>query len=112
MQVHPDFQEPAGKALVDIADDLAALKVAAPAADGSTAIAAADAAATAIADADATYGQPEADLINDLKAKYNAAVTLANELKVDYTALRTLVLDLRTKLVTQSGVVLKTTKLV
>jgi hypothetical protein len=37
--------------------------------------------ATAVADANATYGQEEADLINDLKAKYNAAVTLVNELQ-------------------------------
>ncbi len=41
----------------------------------------ADAAVTAVADADATYGQPEADLINDIKAKYNATVALVNELK-------------------------------
>jgi hypothetical protein len=35
---------------------------------------------TAVADADATYGQAEADLINDIKAKYNAAVATINEL--------------------------------
>lgn len=28
----------------------------------------------ATADADATYGQPEADLINELKAKFNATL--------------------------------------
>lgn len=31
-------------------------------------------AAVATADADATYGQPEADLINELKAKLNATL--------------------------------------
>jgi hypothetical protein len=31
-------------------------------------------AAVATADADATYGQPEADLINELKTKLNAAL--------------------------------------
>jgi predicted RecA/RadA family phage recombinase len=42
----------------------------------------ADAVVTAVADGDATYGQPEADLLNDIKAKYNAAVALLNELKL------------------------------
>lgn len=32
-------------------------------------------AAVATADADATYGQPEADLINELKSKYNTLLT-------------------------------------
>src|SRR5687768_14066239 len=50
------------------------------AADASSTVAA-DAAVTAEPDADETYGAEEADLINDIKAKYNAAVTLVNELK-------------------------------
>lgn len=37
--------------------------------------------AAVLAVADATYGQPEADLINELRTNFNAAVTLLNELR-------------------------------
>ena len=40
-----------------------------------TVLQAATVAAVASADADATYGQPEADLINELKAQFNALRT-------------------------------------
>lgn len=50
-------------------------------------VATANAGAITTADADATYGQPEADLINELKTDYNAAVTLINELKTVQNAL-------------------------
>ena len=64
--------------LREIAADFAGVK--------SGNIAAAALTTTAIADADATYGQPEADLINDLKAKYNTAVTLINQMRTALNA--------------------------
>jgi hypothetical protein len=76
------------EALRDAADDFAGLKVAALAADASTNI--------TTADADATYGQPEADLLNELKA--------------DVNALRATVLDLRAKLAAVNAYTIKTTK--
>jgi len=39
-------------------------------------------AAVATADADATYGQPEADLINELKTKVNALLTACRNVGV------------------------------
>lgn len=78
---------PSGDALFD-ALALKALK--------STAIATADVSATAAADsaitaeADATDLATVLTLANDLKAKYNAAVTLINELKSDLAEARDL----------------------
>lgn len=59
------------KILEDIATDLAAIKIAE--------VATADAAVTAVADA--TDLPTALTLVNDLKAKYNAAVALINALK-------------------------------
>lgn len=69
----------------------------------STQTAAVDAVATAVADAtspaNVAYQQAEAtavaDLANDLKAKYNAAVTLLNEVKADYNAAQLEIVELR-----------------
>lgn len=70
LQVHPPVPATVGAALADPLTTTAA------------------AAATEEPDAaGAAYGQPEEDLLNDLKAKYNAAVTLINELKTDVNAL-------------------------
>lgn len=70
----------------DVADDLAGIQIAAIAADGSTAVAAADA--------------------SDLAT----VITLANETKADFNLLRTLVLDIKTKADAAAGTSLKTTK--
>lgn len=64
------------KVLEDIADDLATLQVAE--------IATADAAVTAVANANDLA--TAIALVNDVKAKYNAAVTLINELKTALNA--------------------------
>lgn len=58
-----------------------------------SATAAADAVVTAVADAVGDVGSGA--LANDLKAKYNAAVTLINELKGDLAEARALVNDLK-----------------
>lgn len=49
-------------------------------------IAAASGVTVAVADADAAYGQPEADLINALKVQVNILITLANEIKTKINA--------------------------
>lgn len=72
-----------GIATTDVSG-IAAAAIAATAAVAATQIAAADAAVTAVAD---TAGD-DAALVNDLKAKYNASVTLINELKTDFNALQ------------------------
>lgn len=43
-------------------------------------------AAVATADADATYGQPEADLINELKDQVNLLITLVDEIRTSINA--------------------------
>ncbi len=61
--------------------------------EGTVAIAAADAAVTAVADA---TDQGELDtLLNDIKAKYAAALTLINEVKTDLNAADKVVLSSR-----------------
>lgn len=60
-----------------------------------SATAAADAVVTAVADAVGDVGSGA--LANDLKAKYNDAVTLINELKADLAEARALVNDLKAK---------------
>lgn len=60
-----------------------------------SATAAADAVVTAVADAVGDVGAGA--LANDLKSKYNAAVTLINELKADLAEARALANDLKAK---------------
>jgi hypothetical protein len=85
--------------LRDIATDLASLNGlgASIAAADPTAISASALASPLIAtaDADATYGQPEADLLNELKADLNIAATLANQLRVTTIENRVLALELK-----------------
>ena len=86
---------PSGAGAPGTAVATAVADVAAVASADVAAVASANSAATAVADADATYGQPEADLINDIKAKYNAAVTLLNEIKTVQNTDRTLVNEIK-----------------
>lgn len=94
--------------LYGLIDDIAGINIAALAADGSTAIAAADAAAVAAVPAAISGGESPTEAehnavitwVTDMKDKWDAGVTLMNELKTDFNALRTTVSDLRTKLTT------------
>ena len=74
--LNTDAAPPIATVLRDIADDLAGVRVASPTT--------ADSAATAVANA--TDLATALTLVNDLKAKYNAAVTLINELKTKTVA--------------------------
>lgn len=116
--------------LRDVADDLAAVKAPSIAAGAVSPTAAADilAVGTAAAEttvvADAVGDVGSGALANDLKAKYNAAVTLlnelrtiagtvrtlANELKADLAEARAVANEVRTDLNAISGATLKTTK--
>lgn len=70
-----------------------------PASMTSTDIVSADAGTVTTADADDTYGAAEKNLINEIKADYNTAVTLINETKVDYNLLRADVSDIHTVII-------------
>lgn len=106
-----------GNALRDVADDLASITVAAPAALTATAVAALTALTVATADAAVQSGSYVQADVQTITALANALKTAVNALIVDVAASRTkvnaLLVDvtaLRAQQLTTSGATLKTTK--